>query len=293
MRFKIVLNDVRLKAFIEFYFTQLEKDNLFLNETLENFDFIHKIDNPNTFLTISSSLEQLQRELFTRLYGRFRTCQAKEWSNYKYNSCWISFNLSDYPGTKTTEGVKSFFQKAISFNHKIIEFEKANNHDLHFLDSLPAFKSDALILDHYFGINFEKSYKHTLDFLNKTNFHNNKLSVITNYKHFKDSVSKENKIKKIKNNCTVFSFYESDVRGTPNHDRFIFLGPLLIKSGPGFDLGTYTKSGFIDFYNLYRAEFSRIFFNAIKNNLKLVDVESAYLNESDKKTLEKLNSIFS
>jgi hypothetical protein len=106
-------------------------------------------------------------------------------------------------------------------------------------------------------------------------------------------VSKENKIKKIKNNCTVFSFYESDVRGTPNHDRFIFLGPLLIKSGPGFDLGTYTKSGFIDFYNLYRAEFSRIFFNAIKNNLKLVDVESAYLNESDKKTLEKLNSIFS
>jgi hypothetical protein len=293
MRFKIVLNDVRLKAFIEFYFTQLEKDNLFLNETLENFDFIHKIDNPNTFLTISSSLEQLQRELFTRLYGRFKTCHAEEWSNYKYNSSWISFNLSEYPGTKTTEGVKSFFQKAISFNHKIIEFEKANNLDLHFLDSLPNFKSDALILDHYFGINFEKSYKHTLDFLNKTNFHNNKISVITNYKHFKDSVSKENKIKKIKNNCTVFSFYESDVRGTPNHDRFIFLGPLLIKSGPGFDLGTYTKSGFIDFYNLYRAEFSRIFFNAIKNNLKLVDVESVYLNESDKKTLEKLNSIFS
>ena len=293
MRFKIILNDVRLKAFIEFYFTQLEKDNFFLTEILENFDFIHKIENSNTFLTISSSLKQLQRELFTRLYGRFKTCNADDWSNYKYNSCWISFNLSDYPGTKTTEGVKTFFQKAISFKHKIIEFEDTHKSDLEFLTSLPSFNSDALIIDHYFCVNFEKSYKPTIDFLQKTKFHNSIISVFTNYKNLKNDLTKKLKIEKAKEHCTMISFFETDVRGTPNHDRFLFLGPLLIKSGPGFDLGTNYKSGFIDFYNLYRAEFSRMFFKSIKNNLRLIDNESPYLNESDKKTLSKLNAIFS
>jgi hypothetical protein len=293
MRFKIILNDVRLKAFIEFYFIQLEKEDIFLTEILENFDFIHKVENNNTFLKILSSLQQLQGELFTRLYGRFKTCHAEEWQNYKYNSCWISFNLSDYPGTKTTEGIKSFFQKAISFNHKIIEFEDANKHDLEFLNSLPHFNSDAIIIDHYFCVNFEKSYKPTLDFLKKTKFHNSIISVITNYKSYKNDLKKDQKIEKAKKQCTMLGFFESDIRGTPNHDRFLFLGPLLIKSGPGFDLGTNNKSGFIDFYNLYKAEFARMFFKTIKSNLRLIDSESSYLNESDKNTLNKLNIIFS
>lgn len=293
MRFKIILNDVRLKAFTEFYFLNTRVDGLLINDILENFDFIHKIDNSSTFQKINSSLDSLQRELFTRLYGRFKTCHAEEWSNYKYNSCWISFNLSDSPGTKTTEGIKTFFQKAISFNHKIIEFEDANKHSLEFLSSLPNFNSDAIIIDHYFCVNFEKSYKPTLDFLQKTKFHNSIISVLTNYKSYKNDLKKDQKIEKAKKQCTMLGFFETDVRGTPNHDRFLFLGPLLIKSGPGFDLGSNNKSGFIDFYNLYRAEFSRMFFKTIKSNLRLIDNESPYLNESDKITLSKLNAIFS
>lgn len=293
MRFKIILNDIRLKAFVEFYISNIKADDALLNDILENFDFIHKIDNSNTFHKIDSSLDSLQKELFTRLYGRFKYCPAGDWSNYKFNSSWISFNLSEYPGTKTTEGIKTFFQRALSFKHKIIEFEDAHKSDLEFLTSLPSFNSDALIIDHYFCVNFEKSYKPTIDFLQKTKFHNSIISVITNYKNFKTDLKKKQKIDKAKEHCTMISFFETDVRGTPNHDRFLFLGPLLIKSGPGFDLGTNNKSGFIDFYNLYRAEFSRMFFKTIKNNLRLIDNESPYLNESDKITLTKLNAIFS
>jgi hypothetical protein len=278
---------------MDLYLCQIRSDKAFVNDILNNFDFIHKIEKSETFNNILTKIDATEAELVIRMYGRFKRCNSSDWENYKFNTSLTSYNLGEFPGSKKTEGMIEFFKKALTFKHEIIEFEKANNHDLHFLEILPAFKSEALILDHYFGINFEKSYKHTLDFLNKTNFHNNKLSVITNYKHFKESVSKENKIKKIKNNCTVFSFYETDVRGTPNHDRFIFLGPLLIKSGPGFDLGNYTKSGFIDFYNLYKAEFARMFFNTIKSNLKLIDAESPYLNENDKKTISKLNTIFS
>jgi hypothetical protein len=293
MRFKIILNDIRLKTFVDLFLSLIRSEKEFIDDILNNFDFIHKIENSETFQSILKKLDKTEIELVTRLYGRFKTCNSIDWENYKYSTSLTSFNLGEYFGSKKTEIMIEFFKKALSFNHNIIEFEKANKHNLQFLHSLPAFKSDALIMDHYFGINFEKSYKHTLDFLNKTNFHDNKLSIITNFKHFKDSLSKENNIKKIKNNCTVFSFYESDVKGTPNHDRFIFLGPLLIKSGPGYDFGTHKKSGFIDFYNLYKAEFARMFFNTIKSNLRLIDSESPYLNENDKKTLSKLNTIFS
>jgi hypothetical protein len=222
-------------------------------------------DYKNLFIRFCSEIEFVDdRSIENKDYSNFFTSDISE--NSELNNI---ANLSGYSKNafSSTHSVKTYENTKDSWNTSDFTLKKISN-------------PEVLIYDKYFRQNIEKSIEFTwaiTNLLTKNDCniiilsgqHDKFLDRRSEYLNFENSdIVKKYNIKNQRVNILI----QAQLTNNGNHDRFMFCGHVLIKSGPGFDAHNSKKQGFIDFYNLHYKEYSSVFLNSFKEIVKKIDV---------------------
>lgn len=300
MRFRLVINDLQFSILSHEFVYQ---ENIDIQKIINNLkivlisknyrkiieDIEHSIENDN----ISNVKDY--KNLFIRFCSEIefvddRSLENKEYSNFFTSDISVNSelnniaNLSSYSKNafSTTHSVKTYENTKDSWKNSDFILKKTSN-------------KEVLIYDKYYRQNIERSIEFTSEITNLIK--NNDCDIIVlsgQHEKFLDRRSEyinfENSdtIKKYNNKKQRISIIiQTRLTNYGNHDRFMFCGQILIKSGPGFDAHNSKKNGFIDFYNLYYKEYSTVFLNSFKEVVKTIDLNEFRDNPAASELLMK------
>jgi hypothetical protein len=300
VRFRIVLNDLQFSILAREF---IQQENSDLQKIINNLRIVLLSKHPKkTIGDVETSLEisnvkntQEVKALFIRFCSEIEFADEKTINEKSYINFFTN-DISQTPELNNINNLAAFSRSSFSLIHSVKTYEKSteswntsefivNKTDCH----------EVLIYDKYFRQNIERSIQFTStlsDFLseNKCDIivfsgqHDRFLDRRSEYLNFQDSEL----IKKYNNdNQRISIIIQQRLSQFGNHDRIMICGNILIKSGPGFDAYNNSKSGFIDFYNLYYKEYASVFLNSFKEVVKTIDSDEFHDNLQVKDLLMK------
>lgn len=286
MRFRLVINDLQFAILSKEF---VYKENLDLQKIVDNLKIVfvsknHKqtIDEIEQTIISEHKNNSLElKSLFIRFCSEIEFAfessnDQKTYKNFITNDISASYDLNNINNlihfSKSlfylTHSLKTYENSADSWNTSEFMITKTTCNEI-------------LIYDKYFRQNIERSIQFTStlsEFLTEkecditvfSGQHDRFPERSSEYLNFQDSdlIKKYNK-----NNQRINIIIQTRLSKLGNHDRFMICGNILIKSGPGFDANNNSKSGFIDFYNLFYKEYASVFLNSFKQVIKTIDLD--------------------
>lgn len=286
MRFRIVINDLQFSILAREF---IQQENSDIQKIINNLKIVLLSKHPKkTLADVETSMEyhnvkktQELKTLFIRFCSEIEFADEKT-TNEKTFINFFTNDISQFSELNNVSNLAAFSKSSFSLTHSVKTYEKSTNSwdTSEFILDKTDFK-EVLIYDKYFRKNIERSIQFTStlsEFLIKkecdiivfSGQHDRFLDRRSEYLNFQES----DLIKKYNNNNQRISIIiQTRLSQYGNHDRIMICGNILVKSGPGFDAYNNSKSGFIDFYNLYYKEYASVFLNSFKEVIKTIDSE--------------------